>query len=114
MNSGSVSTAASDCSFPCPGDASQSCGAGDRLNVYQVTGSNPEEEEVDFSKYGDRGCYTEATTGRALSGKTTRTDDMTIAKCASICAAEEFSLFGVEYFNEVCRANLDEVVSSQD
>ncbi|KAH8667438.1 WSC domain-containing protein, partial [Tricladium varicosporioides] len=34
FNSGSVPTADSECNFKCPGDNSQLCGAGRRLNVY--------------------------------------------------------------------------------
>lgn len=41
------------------------------------------------------GCYTEATGQRALSGRTTASNDMTIAKCASFCVGFEY--FGLEY-----------------
>lgn len=61
---------------------------------------------VDFTKYGYRGCYTEASNGRALAGMTIRADDMTIEKCASICGAAQFSSFGVEYYVEVCLINI--------
>ena len=44
------------------------------------------------------GCYTETTTGRALSGKTFADDDMTLDDCAEFC--DEFQLFGVEYGRE--------------
>ena len=32
---GSVPTSLSECSFPCPGNPTQKCGAGDRLNMYR-------------------------------------------------------------------------------
>lgn len=35
LTPGSVATDAADCRFSCPGDATQKCGAGDRLNVSQ-------------------------------------------------------------------------------
>ncbi|KAF2732319.1 heme peroxidase [Polyplosphaeria fusca] len=35
INAGSVSTAASDCSYLCAGNSTQFCGAGNRLNMYQ-------------------------------------------------------------------------------
>ncbi|RDW79993.1 hypothetical protein BP6252_04631 [Coleophoma cylindrospora] len=44
------------------------------------------------------GCYTEATTGRALSAKTLATDAMNIELCASTCAG--YTYFGVEYHRE--------------
>ena len=34
-------TPASDCSFPCPGDSSESCGAGNRMVVYTDTAGTP-------------------------------------------------------------------------
>lgn len=36
FNIGSVKTLYSECSFECPGDNTQKCGAGNRLNVYIV------------------------------------------------------------------------------
>lgn len=35
LQAGSVTATASDCNMACAGNASQSCGAGNRLNVYQ-------------------------------------------------------------------------------
>ncbi|EPE31830.1 WSC containing protein [Glarea lozoyensis ATCC 20868] len=105
LNTGSVSTASSDCNFACPGNATETCGAGNRLNVYQTTGSGP----ADFSKYGSHGCYTEpnnAQNGRALMGKTTVSNNMTVENCADICAAGQYSLFGVEYSSECYCGNM--------
>ena len=36
FNTGSVPAPAADCSFPCPGDANEFCGAGNRLTVYEL------------------------------------------------------------------------------
>ncbi|KAL3426632.1 WSC domain-containing protein-like protein 3 [Phlyctema vagabunda] len=44
------------------------------------------------------GCYTEATTGKALTGKTLANDTMTIQICASVCST--FQYFGIEYHRE--------------
>ncbi|KAK1545521.1 WSC domain-containing protein [Colletotrichum paranaense] len=44
------------------------------------------------------GCQTEATNARALSAKTTASDDMTLEKCAAFCDGNTF--FGVEYSRE--------------
>jgi iron transport multicopper oxidase len=44
------------------------------------------------------GCYTEATTGRALSDSTYANDNMTIESCYTFCSA--FAWFGVEYRRE--------------
>ena len=45
--------------------------------------------------YNYQGCYTEATTGRALSGTAYYNDQMTVEKCAVAC--KPFTYFGVEY-----------------
>jgi hypothetical protein len=88
----------SDCNFQCAGDASETCGAGNRLNVYKKT----TKTTIDFSTYGTRGCYTdEDVTARALDGKTTIAENMTVELCASICGAEKFALFALEYYDEV-------------
>lgn len=34
LNEGSIEAPASDCSFPCPGKLTETCGAGNRLNLY--------------------------------------------------------------------------------
>lgn len=44
------------------------------------------------------GCYTEATASRALSGKTTANDDMTLEDCAAFC--DDYTYFGTEYGRE--------------
>ena len=44
------------------------------------------------------GCYTEATTGRALSGTTIANNAITVEKCAAFCAA--YTYMGIEYSNE--------------
>jgi hypothetical protein len=48
--------------------------------------------------YVDRGCYTEATTGRALSDNAYYDNGMTVEKCAAACGA--YNWFGVEYGSE--------------
>lgn len=44
------------------------------------------------------GCQTEGTNGRALSGKSTAYDTMTLESCASDCAG--YTYFGTEYGRE--------------
>jgi hypothetical protein len=48
--------------------------------------------------YVDQGCYTEATTGRALSDNAYYDNGMTVEKCAAACSA--YNWFGVEYGSE--------------
>jgi hypothetical protein len=103
-----VSTDSLECNFPCAGDSSETCGAGNRLNVYKKTASS-----IYFSTHGTRGCYTDdLTTGvRALDSKTTKSSDMTVEKCASIYGTEQFSLFGLEYYDEVILTSVNLIFS---
>ncbi|KAL8754956.1 MAG: hypothetical protein Q9184_004950 [Pyrenodesmia sp. 2 TL-2023] len=98
LNEGSVPAPSEQCSFKCPGNPDQKCGAGQRLNVYERVVTAPVVTAPAPSTYSAEGCYTEATTGRALSGKTYYDNAMTTAKCASACSG--FDLFGLEYYRE--------------
>ncbi|KAJ9133425.1 hypothetical protein NKR23_g10721 [Pleurostoma richardsiae] len=50
------------------------------------------------SGYDFVSCWTESSSGRALSGATTASDDMTLEACAGFCSS--WSYFGVEYGRE--------------
>ncbi|KAL8654045.1 MAG: hypothetical protein Q9226_003590 [Calogaya cf. arnoldii] len=84
----------------------QTCGAGNRLNMYQrpsSTVSTSSSSSLPTStptsgSYSAKGCYTEATNRRALVGKTYYDDAMTIDKCFSACTG--FDYFGLEYYRE--------------
>jgi WSC domain len=58
---------------------------------------------VSISDYESIGCYTEATSTRALTGLSYFDDAMTVEKCAAACAG--FDYFGIEYHREVCQIN---------
>jgi hypothetical protein len=85
------------CNFPCPGNAAEICGSGGHLTTYAKTGILS-STSTPTSIYGSLGCYTEATTGRALSSAAFANDAMTVELCASECAG--FTMFGVEYQRE--------------
>jgi hypothetical protein len=106
-----VSNDSSDCNFQCAGDASETCGAGNRLDVYKKTTTTTN----DFSTYGTRGCYTdEDVTARALDGKTIIAENMTVELCTSICGAEKFAFFGLEYCDEVSFSPISFIVLKTD
>ncbi|KAL9014260.1 MAG: hypothetical protein Q9173_001102 [Seirophora scorigena] len=94
LNQGSDPAPEEECSFKCPGNPDEKCGAGNRLNVYEKLVTAPVITTPTVSTYQAEGCYTEANNGRALTGKTFYDDAMTTAKCASACAG--FDLFGLD------------------
>jgi hypothetical protein len=123
FNPGSVPAPATDCSFECMGNSLEYCGAGQRLSVYTMNGvsqspslsgsstSSTSSISASPSPTGPQtvttlagwnylGCYTEATTGRALNGillpiPAAVTD---VETCAAACSA--YTYFGVEYGQE--------------
>ena len=106
------------CTFACTGDGSQHCG-GDNgyMSIYYDstrytpgttsttpgTGGTPPGgpvTRVQVANYNHIGCYSEATAGRALSGKVVAAPATggTIESCQAACSA--YTYFGVEYSNE--------------
>ncbi|KAH8801520.1 WSC domain-containing protein [Xylogone sp. PMI_703] len=101
FGSGAAPTSISECNMVCKGNSSEYCGAGSRLNVYEIDDrssvSIPGIKDV-VAGYGFLGCYTEATAGRALGGSSYAADTMTLESCAAFCSA--YSYFGVEFGRE--------------
>jgi hypothetical protein len=106
LGPGSVSAPETDCNFQCAGSSTEVCGAGNRLNVYTKPASTSTTFATSSStvsptlptSYGALGCYSEATSGRALNQKSVSDDAMTVEKCAASCAG--FKYFGLEYYFE--------------
>lgn len=77
-----------ECSFACPGagDASKTCGAGMRLDLFVnnlYSSYNPEDSAPAGTPY--IGCFVDAG-ARVLPERVISNDDMTLAKCAAVLA----------------------------
>ncbi|KAE9365731.1 WSC-domain-containing protein, partial [Stipitochalara longipes BDJ] len=96
LNAGSVPAPPSDCNFPCPGNATEFCGAGNRLNVYSDATSTAPPQLI--STYNALGCFTETPSGRALSDLSTAANFMSVEVCGTFCVG--YNYFGVEYGRE--------------
>ncbi|KAK6076275.1 glyoxal oxidase precursor [Seiridium cupressi] len=88
----------SSCSSACPGNSSEICGGSNRLSIFSngrptqlPTPGTPET----VGGFYYTSCYTEATSGRALAGKATSSNAMSLEYCASFCASYQY--FGTEY-----------------
>ena len=92
----------SDCSFNCPGDSTEKCGAGDRMNLYRRAGAPfvPPSNKATIGGYKYSSCRTEASNGvRALSSASyVNSTGMTNEYCSQRCAG--FNYFGTEYGQE--------------
>lgn len=117
-------TAESDCSMTCSGNSTQYCGAGNRLTVYGknatsaastssaastgATGSATSTSSTSTpgaptavpsaAGFASQGCYTEATSGRALGDSQVAYDGMTVEKCAAFCSS--YTYMALEYMSE--------------
>ncbi|KAI8300544.1 hypothetical protein K4K61_009660 [Colletotrichum sp. SAR11_59] len=99
-----MSTSEAECSSPCAGSSVGLCGAGFRLSVYNNTIPNQAPSQPQHAaRAGDYeflGCQTEGVNGRALSGASFGSADMTTKACAAFCAKGNFQYMGVEYAQE--------------
>ncbi|KAJ4324077.1 hypothetical protein N0V84_004043 [Fusarium piperis] len=86
-----------DCRMPCAGDASQKCGAGNRISIWNNTLYTPMASPESFNiqpKY--LGCYTEGKNGLALSKAKTSGSKMTVEVCANFCANKNLAFMGLQ------------------
>ncbi|TVY37646.1 putative fungistatic metabolite [Lachnellula subtilissima] len=105
LGNGAVAAPATECNFACDGNATETCGASDRLNIYTTAGAAPAPPAhvLTAGAYSRIGCYTEGNGTRALSGATEvdySTTGMTVEKCAAFCTTHGSALMGVEYGGE--------------
>lgn len=98
------------CNMACDGDPNYSCGGSGYLSVYYdptkyTAGADPSlygpQTIQKAGNYTYLGCYSEATTGRALNAyiPTAPTSGFTIESCEVACHG--YTYFGMEYSNEV-------------
>ncbi|KAL0631885.1 hypothetical protein Q9L58_009237 [Maublancomyces gigas] len=89
------------CTMACTGNSSQICGGPSRLGVYNYTQFVPPVIVPAVGTYISQGCYSEATTGRALSAYSfTNTTAMTVELCVGACKTRSYQYAGLEYSQE--------------
>jgi hypothetical protein len=93
----SVAAPDADCSFPCAGDATETCGAGVRLDVYTNNNYVVPAPAVSAGGAPHLGCFVD-NAARALPDNIVSQDGMTAAKCAANCAG--YSYFGTQWSRE--------------
>lgn len=86
----------SQCNVPCGGNSSETCGANNRLNIYQDP-TFPTVDDSIISDYQSIGCYSEGTSGRALNWRQNQlsTTNLTIEECLYACKDNGFPVAGV-------------------
>lgn len=96
-----VANDTAECNMKCTGNNAQMCGGSSRLSIYSAT--VPSTNVVSAAKatvdtFNNLGCYTEATSGRALTGSAKSDPQMSVEMCSSLCSG--FAYMGVEYGSE--------------
>lgn len=94
-NQGAPTAPDSDCSSPCAGNSAETCGAGNRIEVYVNNAYVPIKPATLSTPY--LGCFVDQGT-RALPDSLLAADNMTAQLCAAHCA--NYSYFGVEFGRE--------------
>ncbi|KAJ7462545.1 WSC domain-containing protein, partial [Mycena latifolia] len=89
-----------DCDMPCAGDATITCGAGWRMQVYNTTLTPPANVAPSgWRPYGTTGCSQDSTSRvfvNAVSAGDVLASTNTPAVCMSYCAKLGYSMSGVE------------------
>jgi hypothetical protein len=100
QNGASNTTLISDnrCNMKCSGNEFENCGGPSTLNLIVNNALFP--APVSVPGWTDRGCYSEASSGRALSDYTFAGSDMTIPKCLAECGKRGLRYGGLEYARE--------------
>ncbi|KAF9492944.1 WSC-domain-containing protein [Pleurotus eryngii] len=94
-------TALSECSYPCSGDASQACGAGNRINIYAHGESPAPAVPQSVSMHWEYvGCYTDNVSSRTLSHIFQIPGGATIEFCLATRSMHGFAYAGLEFGDE--------------
>ncbi|KAL0946020.1 hypothetical protein HGRIS_012297 [Hohenbuehelia grisea] len=95
-----VATSIDECNSACTGNTAQSCGAGNRLNVFSTGGSGPSVPQNAGDNWNYQGCYTDNVNTRTLTVPYHIDGGATIAACASTCKSHGFVYAGLEFADE--------------
>ncbi|KAG6025053.1 hypothetical protein E4U41_001620 [Claviceps citrina] len=105
LDKSSAAAPMADCNMVCGGDASEYCGAGNRLELYSTTSAPATPtatatrvHKPTVSPYTLVGCWSEGNGVRALGQGSTVSEKMTNEACALFC--KNFKYFGTEYGSE--------------
>ncbi|KAM0253586.1 hypothetical protein ACHAQJ_007214 [Trichoderma viride] len=102
LATGGTNATVTDCNTPCGGNSTEACGGPNRLTLYKSTKVTGPEVNPGPNGWESKGCYSEGTTGRALTfefGGVTSAK-MTVAACTTGCKAAGYTFAGVEYGGE--------------
>ncbi|KAI0364868.1 galactose oxidase [Pilatotrama ljubarskyi] len=96
---GGTNATESDCNFPCTGDASEICGAGNRLSVYWdgVAPPPPPITVPSVGQWESLGCFNDSVNARVLSFGIDVDGPFTVEGCTAACFSANFPIAGMEF-----------------
>ncbi|PIL32445.1 hypothetical protein GSI_05147 [Ganoderma sinense ZZ0214-1] len=99
---GGTNATLSDCNSPCTGDASEICGAGNRLSVYWNGVQPPPPPTVvpSVGLWESLGCYNDSVNARALPTGVNVPGNFTVEGCTEACFEADFPLAGMEFADQ--------------
>jgi hypothetical protein len=87
------------CDMSCPGNASEACGGGYRLTLYQNLGYTPPAQQVQGDgNHQLTGCYTDSVFDRALQYSLIDYTSMTVERCLQAAAGYQYA--ALEYYGK--------------
>ena len=110
LAAGSAAAPAADCNKACSGDATQACGGGNRLTLFNNANAKPPTAPVTNpgpAGWTSKGCYSEGANGRTLQNGVATTGGsaaLTVALCTTACKNGNYKYAGVEYGGECCKS----------
>ncbi|KAI0820881.1 hypothetical protein BC628DRAFT_1412846 [Trametes gibbosa] len=96
---GGTNATESDCNFACTGDASEICGAGNRLSVYWngVAPPPPPETVPSVGLWNSLGCFSDSVNARVLTVGVNVPGPFTVEGCTEACFNNNFPIAGMEF-----------------
>ncbi|KAF9495858.1 hypothetical protein BDN71DRAFT_1390602 [Pleurotus eryngii] len=113
IRTGATAAASGDCSMPCSGKASDTCGSSYRLSLYRLGSSTssttaptpsssatPTSSASPTPSFAYAGCFVDSSNARILNGGSTTSSTLSVNSCISSCSARGFVYAGTEYGKE--------------
>ncbi|KAJ6565672.1 copper radical oxidase [Mycena sp. CBHHK59/15] len=97
-----VSAPITDCNLPCTGNADESCGGSNRLNIFWSGAEPPPPPTIPLSigKWESLGCYSDNVEGRALVNGVDVVGQVSLDTCTSACFDAGMPFSGAEFADQ--------------
>ena len=101
-----------ECNQTCTGSSTTSCGAGNRINVYQATLNTVVQINPSVNSYTSVSCMSDSVGSRTLANRINSipVNSMSVSACTAACGAIGFQYAGLEYATECW---CDNVINNQ-